>query len=77
MQTKSKHFKDHEIKGVTYEDGKKVIHLKDGVRRKRFKEDMFVTELTLSSQLNHELINYEKWENFYKVIMGEEDYENE
>lgn len=77
MQTHSKHFKDHEIKGISYENGKKVIHLKEGVKRKKFKEDLWNTEEVLDSQLNRELINYQKWEKFYKVVMGEDDYEND
>lgn len=74
MQTKSKYFKDSEIRGVL-PDGS--IYLKTGVRRKKFKEDLWNTEIVLDSQLNHELINYQKWDEFYKTILGEDDYENE
>lgn len=77
MNTHSKEFKDHEIKGVYYENGKKVIYLKEGVKRKKFKEDLWNTEEILDSQLNKELIHYQKWERFYQIVMGEDDYENE
>jgi hypothetical protein len=77
MNTHSKNFKDHEIKGVSYdENGKKVIYLKEGVRRKKFKDDVWDEEI-LESHLNQELINYNKWEQFYSKVLGLDDYEND
>ncbi len=71
MQTKSKHFKDHEIKGIL-PDGS--IYLKEGVKRKYYndtlKEDM------LEPHINEELIAYQKAELYYKYVEGADDYEN-
>lgn len=76
--TISKNFKDSEIKGVMYIDGKKVLYLKEGVKRRRYIEDTIgVDESILESHLNTQLLNYQKWEKFYKRIIGVDDYANE
>lgn len=53
----SRYFTKDEIKGITYENGKKVIHLKEGVRRNPSYETLFEKDM---NQLNNELISYEK-----------------
>jgi len=69
MKTKSKHFKDHEIKGIL-PDGS--IYLKDGVTRKRYNDSIQPDDL--DSQINYELLNFQKAEKYYKYIEGMEDY---
>ncbi len=71
MKTKSKHFKDHEIKGVL-PDGS--IYLKDGVKRKYYNDTL--REDMLEPHINEELIVYQKAELYYKYIEGADDYEN-
>lgn len=70
----SKNFKEHEVLGYTYIDGKKVTVLKMGVRRKRYHEE--VDPDMLESHLNQELIDLQRWENFYKRVLGLDDFEN-
>ena len=71
----SKNFTEDEIKGIMYIDGKKVIYLKTGVKRKNYNDDLGTGDYL--SQLNQELINYEKAEEHKKAIFGEEDFSNE
>lgn len=72
MKTKSKHFKNHEIKGVL-PDGS--IYLKDGVTRKRY--NYSIQPEDLDPQINYVLINFEKAEKYYKYVEGMEDYERD
>lgn len=65
----SKHFKDKEIRGIL-PDGS--IYLKDGVTRKRYNDS--IQPDYLDSQINYELLNFEKAEKYYKYIEGMEDY---
>lgn len=74
-KTISKNFYNNEIKGVMEIDGKRVLYIKTGVKRKHFGDDL--GDGDYFKQLNQEMINYEKAEFFKKVIMGEEDYTNE
>lgn len=67
-------FKESEIIGYLYIDGKKVTYLKQGVKRKRFNDSLDPEQL--EPHLNQELINYQKGEYFHKVIMGKDDFEN-
>jgi hypothetical protein len=63
MQTISKNFKDHEIKGVSYdENGNKVIYLKEGVRRKRYNDHLNDDEM---HHINEQVIFLEKINKFY------------
>ncbi len=55
---KSKNFKDEEILGITIEDGKKVVYLKQGVKRS-YKYDYLKEEDI--SHLNHELLAYQRY----------------
>ena len=71
MKTKSKHFKDHEIKGVLPDAS---IYLKDGVKRKYYNDTL--REDMLEPHINEELIVYQKAELYYKYIEGADDYEN-
>lgn len=76
--TISKNFKDSEIKGVMYIDGKKVLYLKEGVKRRKYiEETLNVDESILETHINKQLINYQKWEKFYKRIIGVDDYSND
>lgn len=72
MQTKSRNFKDHEIKGIL-PDGS--IYLKDGVTRKRYNDSIQPEDL--DPQINYALINFEKAEKYYKYVEGMEDYERD
>ncbi len=77
MKTLSNNFYNDEIKGILDVDGQKVIYLKEGVKRRRYIEDMS-TPLPeeLDSQLNTELLNFQSMEKFYKIVMGLDDYED-
>ncbi len=73
-KTISKHFYDNEIKGVLEIDGRKVIYLKDRVTRKHYYDwcnDDFLT------QLNQNLIDLKRYEDYYKKIVGVDDFETE
>lgn len=72
MQSKSKNFKDHEIKGIL-PDG--TIYLKMGVTRKRYYD--YIDPNQLESHINYDLINFEKAEKYYKYVEGMEDYERD
>lgn len=74
MQEISKNFKNNEIKGTINVDGKKVIYLKEGVKRKYYNDSIDPEEL--ESHLNQELLVYQKAEKYYKYIEGTDDYEN-
>jgi len=75
MRTKSKNFNDSELKGIMYIDGQKVVYLKTGVKRKHYYDDL--GDGDHFKQLNQEMINYEKAEEFRKEIMGQDDFTNE
>lgn len=68
---KSKNFKDTEIIGFLLVNGKWVVYLKEGVRRRRYVEN---PEFENFTQINQELINYELWQEYYKVILGVDDF---
>jgi hypothetical protein len=67
-------FKEKEILGYLIIDGRKVTYLKEGVKRKKFNDNLEPDQL--EPHLNQELINYTKAEYFHKVVMGEDDFEN-
>jgi hypothetical protein len=71
----SKHFKTHEIIGYLTIDGKRVTYLKMGVVSKRYYD--WVDPTTLEGHLNTELINYQRWEEYYKRIIGTDDFEKD
>lgn len=75
MRTISQNFNDSQIKGIMYLDGKRVLYLKTGVKKKYYNDDLGTGEFF--PQLNQELINYEKAEEHKKAIFGEEDFSNE
>lgn len=74
MKEKSYHFKDKEIIGFTYIDGKRVTVLKMGVRRRRC-YDYSLSDL-LMPNINQSLMAVEKWEKFKKEIMGDDEFED-
>lgn len=59
METKSKNFKEREIKGIL-PDG--TIYLKMGVTRKRYNDQISYEDM---DQINHNLINLENINKFY------------
>ena len=71
MKTKSKHFKDHEIKGILPNG---TIYLKEGIKRKHYNDN--VDPDSLESHLNQELINYQKHIEFMKYTMSLDDFED-
>jgi hypothetical protein len=75
MRTISQNFNDSQIRGVLEIDGKRVLYLKTGVKKKYYNDDLGDGEHF--KQLNQEMINYEKAEHFKKIIMGEDDFSNE
>jgi hypothetical protein len=73
MNNESKHFSESEIKGSMIINGRKVIYLKEGVKRKRYNDNLNGDEIP---HINQELINFESYDFFYKKIMGIDDFEN-
>lgn len=74
--TISKNFRDSQIKGVLTIDGRKVLYLKDGVKKKWYAEDVNNPSVyKLESHLNHELISYQSRKKFMEV-MGFEDWDS-
>ncbi len=74
MKTKSKNFKDDEIKGV-FPDG--TIYLKMGVTRKNYNDSLDYEDM---DHINTQLILLEKINKFYKLTgvtpISEENSEN-
>ncbi len=68
-------FKPHEILGFLEIDGRKVTYLKMGVTRKRYYDHIDPT--VLESHLNMELINLDRWTDYYKKVVGVDDFSNE
>ena len=77
MRTLSKNFYDDEIRGIVEVDGKRVLYLKDNVRRRRYIEEMYEDPNEIDSQINKELTQRELREKFYKEVLGLEDYKEE
>jgi hypothetical protein len=67
-------FKQSEVIGYTYIDGRRVTVLKPGVKRKRYFDD--IDPDRLESHINEIIVNQKKWEMYYKLIIGEDDFEN-
>lgn len=67
-------FRKDEIIGYTIIDGRKVTVLKMGVKRRRYMDD--IDPDRLESHINQNLIDLEKWEMYYKLVLGEDDFEN-
>lgn len=74
-KTYSKHFFDHEIKGITYVDGKKVIYLKTGVKRQWRYNDHLIEEHM--DHLNKALLMLKGIEDYYKKVVGIDDFEKD
>jgi hypothetical protein len=53
----SKHFTEDEIKGITMEDGKKVVYLKPGVKRLKYD---YVSD-DIMCQINQQLAGFERY----------------
>lgn len=75
--TISKNFKDSEIKGVTYIDGKKVIYLKEGVKRRFYASDLSPRQMEHPSHINHILIFLSRYEEAMRVMYGGDDFSAE
>lgn len=69
--SKSKVFKDNEIIGFLIVNGRWTVYLKEGVRYKKYVQN---PEFENFTQLNQELINYELWQKYYKVVLGVDDF---
>jgi len=70
MNTYSKNFKDYQIKYVTYEDGKKVIHLKMGVKKRWYGDHLNYD--SMSQIINIDTIF--KLNEAHKRLKKEEEY---
>lgn len=75
--TISKNFKDSEIKGVMYIDGKKVIYLKEGVKRRFYHGDLPTWYMEHPSHINHLLLFFKKYEDTMKMLYGGDDFSEE
>lgn len=74
--TISKNFKDSQIKGILYIDGRRVLYLKDGVKKKWYPEDIDNPSIyILESHINKELVSYQSQIKFME-LMGIESWEN-
>lgn len=69
----SKNFRLDEIIGYLIIDGKQVTYLKQGVKRKpkyEYLDDAY------ESHLNQSVIWIKRWEEYYKKVVGIDDYAN-
>lgn len=73
-KTQSKNWFDHEIKGITYVDGRKVIYLKTNVKRQWKYNDHLHDEYM--DHLNHRVIAIENLQWFFKNILGTDEPDN-
>ena len=68
----SKNFKPEEIIGYLTIDGKQVTYLKQGVKRNpkyTYLDDAY------ESHLNQSVIWIKRWEEYYKKVVGIDDFE--
>lgn len=72
--TISKNFDDSEIKGIMYIDGKRVLYLKEGVKRRFYKKDLTRDKYDHPDQVNHIMKFFEKYEETMKIMYGGDDF---
>ena len=71
-KTLSKNWYDHEIKGIMWVDGKKVIYLKSNVKRLwRFNDYLVENQI---DHINKQRIHQDKIEEYYTKVIGSENY---
>lgn len=68
-------FKKEDIIGYIMIDGRKVTYLKEGIRTKQLEPIQDPDKL--ECHINEELVNYERYESFYRDILGLQDWSNE
>lgn len=68
-------FRAEEIIGYTYIDGRKVTVLKMGVTRRRYYDHIDPT--SLERHINDELIAIQRWTDYYRKVVGVEDFTDE
>lgn len=73
-KTISKNFYDDEIKGVMEVDGKKVIYLKEGVKRRKYAGDLPTWYLEHPLHINHLLIYLSRYEEAMRLLYGGDDF---
>lgn len=67
----SKYWLDHEIKGIMYINGIKVIYLKPHVKRLwRYNDHLLENRM---DHLNKQLIAAKNIERFYKEVLGQDE----
>lgn len=76
-KTISKNFYDDEIKGVMEIDGKKVLYLKEGVKRRLYQSDLSRDSYYHPDQINHLLIYLKKYEDMMKIMYGGDDFSDQ
>lgn len=69
----SKHFKPEEIIGYLTIDGRKVTYLKQGVKRNPRYQDHLIEDMM--DHLNHSIIWIKRWEEYYRKVVGIDDFE--
>lgn len=69
----SKNFRDDQIKGILEIDGKKVLYLKEGVRKKSYGDHLDDNQM---DHINHTMIYFERYEELMKQLYGGDDFEN-
>ena len=70
----SKHFKPHEIQGYIKIGDKTITVLKMGVRRRYYPDYL---DYNFISQMNHEMIFLERYEELMKKLYGGDDFKTE
>ncbi len=68
----SKNFKPEEVIGYLTIDGKQVTYLKMGVKRNPKYESL---DYDHTIQLNQALVWIKRWEEYYKKVVGIDDFE--
>lgn len=70
----SKIFKPEEIIGYVEVDGKKVVYLKQGVKRN---PNYYSPQEPEGQHINQSLVWLKRWEQYYKKVVGIDDFEKE
>lgn len=68
-------FKENEILGYTYIEGKRVTVLKQGI--KRIRKYYSVLEEDDMGQLNQEIIHLQRYSEYLKRVVGIDDFDEE
>ncbi len=71
----SKNFNNNEIIGYLTIDDRKVTYLKMGVHRLNYRDWLHPDDRF--RHLNDELLNIQKWTDFYRKVVGVDDFKDD